>query len=78
MEKEIDLRDKIAMEMSTDMIPVLKDLKAVKFIARKLNINVDVYDDASMMNFSLNYQAAIRYMYADAMLAARERSGRTL
>ena len=65
------LRDELALSFPSTLIPIIKTEEAVLLISEKLAIKVDVTDDMSMIDFVIQYQAIIRYKYADAMLAAR-------
>ena len=69
--KHVDLRDKIAMSMSVKAIPQLNGDDAVLEFTNAHNINFDIDDTLSMIEFGMKYQAIIRYQYADAMLAQR-------
>lgn len=65
------LRDELALSLPASLIPVMKDQSAISFISEKFNIKVDTADHMSMLDFIIQYQAIMRYKYADAMLAAR-------
>ena len=72
MKNEKTLRDEIAMSMTNETLPPLQSNDAMVKVAKKYNIDFDFEDEISLINFALKYQAAIRYEYADAMLAARK------
>lgn len=65
------LRDEIAMSMSVDVVPTLKNDKAIELIAHKFGIEWNDNDPIIQIKFQLKYEAIIRYMYADAMLSVR-------
>jgi hypothetical protein len=65
------LRDELAVSLPGDLIPQIKDERGILLISEKLDIKVDLTDDMSMIDFIIQYQAIMRYKYADAMLAAR-------
>lgn len=70
MKDKLTLRDKLAMSMPKDAIPELNNLEAVKFMADKLGLEWSD-DPMVQLDFSLRYQAIVRYQYADAMLETR-------
>ena len=72
MKSEKTLRDELAMSMTNETLPTLESEDAMVKVAKKYNIEFDLEDEISLINFALKYRAAIRYEYADAMLAARK------
>lgn len=70
MENELTLRDKLAMSMEADTIPEIQDQDTLNLIAEKFGLEWSD-DPLKQIEFSLAYQAIIRYKYADAMLKAR-------
>ena len=68
---EKTLRDELAMSMPVELLPTINDLKTIEEISAKLGIEWDNDDTMAQIEWSLKYQAAIRYMYADAMLVTR-------
>lgn len=71
MSSEETLRDKFAMSMPQEGIPVINDPDELVAISEKLGIDCNPSDSIDMIQWSMDYQAAIRYKYADAMIAAR-------
>lgn len=65
-------RDELAMTMPVEHLPQLKDAATFAKVCEKLGIECDPADPESFINASLQYDARVRYMYADAMLKARE------
>jgi len=72
MKNEKTLRDEIAMSMTNETLPTLESKDVMVKVAKKYNIEFDFEDEITLISFALKYQAAIRYEYADAMLAARK------
>lgn len=69
---EKTLRDELAMSLEASAIPELKNNTAIKLIAEHYGLDYDLNDPIKMIDFTLKYQAIIRYQYADAMLLYRE------
>jgi hypothetical protein len=67
MSNETTLRDKLAMSMPFEAIPVLNNEETIKIVSEKLKIKWSE-DPFVQIEWAMQYQAAIRYMYADAML----------
>ena len=65
-------RDELAMTMPVDHLPQLKDTTTFAKVCDKLGIECDPADPESFIKASLEYDARVRYMYADAMLKARK------
>ena len=65
-------RDELAMTMPVDHWPQLKDTATFAKVCEKLGIECDQDDPESFIKASLEYDARVRYMYADAMLKARK------
>ena len=65
-------RDELAMSMPVDHLPQLKDTSTFAKVCEKLGIECDPADPESFIKASLEYDALVRYMYADAMLKARK------
>ena len=65
-------RDELAMTMPIDHLPQLKDTSTFEKVCKKLGIEFDPADPESFIKASLEYDARVRYMYADAMLKARK------
>lgn len=64
-------RDELAVSLPDNLMPEIKTEEALIQVAEKLNIKIDFDNPLALIDFSINYQAIIRYKYADAMLAAR-------
>ena len=65
-------RDELAMSMPVEHLPQLKDAETFANVCDKLGIECDPADPESFIKASLEYDASVRYMYADAMLKARK------
>ena len=65
-------RDELAMSMPVEHLPQLKDTETFAKVCEKLGIECDPADPESYIKASLEYDARVRYMYADAMLKARK------
>ena len=65
-------RDELSMTMPVDHLPQLKDSATFAKVCEKLGIECDPADPESFIKASLEYDAMVRYMYADAMLKARK------
>jgi len=73
MENELTLRDKLAMSMGEDTLPKINDITTMEIISKELGIiEWDETDVVVQMKWAFQYQAKVRYLYADAMLKARE------
>ena len=68
---ELTLRDEIAMSMPFESIPTINNDVVLKEINEKLGIEHND-DTISQIEWAMKFQSIIRYMYADAMLKARE------
>ena len=69
---EKTLRDEIAINMDSTTIPKVESMDVLKEIANKFGLGDVNEDDAmAMIDVTLNYQAFIRYRYADIVLAHR-------
>lgn len=67
--KAITLRDKFAMSMPYDAIPVIKDTDILRLVSKAYGIEPEDYEDPlEMIQWSIKYQTIIRYMYADEMM----------
>ena len=64
-------RDELAVSLPDRLMPEIKTEEALLQVAEKLNIIIDADNPLTLIDFSIKYQAIIRYKYADAMLAAR-------
>ena len=64
-------RDELAMTMPVYHTPEFKDTTTFAKVCDKLGIECDTSDPESFIKASLEYNARVRYMYADAMLKAR-------
>jgi len=73
MTKEKTLRDEIAMSMPHEAVPVLNDIKTINLISKKYNLTWND-NPIDQIKWSMEYQAIIRYMYADEMLRKRNES----
>lgn len=72
---EKNLRDELAMSLPFDAIPTVSDQQDVNDLSDalgigRLNIKGPVI---SQVEWTLKMQAAFRYAYADAMIAARSK-----
>ena len=70
MSKEKTLRDEIAMSMTSDTLPTINDESTMSLINEKYGLEWSE-DPLVQIEWSIKYQSILRYMYADAMLAAR-------
>lgn len=61
------------MSLDASLIPTLNNEETLREVAERMGIELDLEDPLSLIEFSLKYQAIIRYQYADAMLAVRGR-----
>jgi hypothetical protein len=70
MSKDKNLRDEIAMSMTSDTLPTINDEETMALINEKYGLE---WSDNPLVQieWAMKYQAIVRYMYADAMLAAR-------
>jgi len=68
--KELTLRDKIAMSMDRDTLPEITNERAINYIAEKLGLEWSD-DPLKQIEFAFQYEAIMRYQYADAMLKVR-------
>lgn len=67
--KATTLRDKFAMSMPYDAIPVIKDTDTLRLVSKAYGIEPEDYEDTlQMIEWSIKYQTIIRYMYADEMM----------
>ncbi len=66
-------RDELAISLPHELIPKIKSEKTLFQLAEKLNIKIDPDEPMTLVDFIIQYQAVMRYKYADAMLAARHR-----
>lgn len=69
--EEKNLRDELAMSMPMDSIPVMPSLREASLFLRLEHVVDEESDMDEKIPLVLEYQAKIRYMYADAMLKAR-------
>lgn len=69
---EKTLRDELAMSLPFDAIPTINPID-LKEIGESLGLSFDEEDYLSMIQFSADYQAIIRYQYADAMIKERNK-----
>jgi len=70
MSKDKNLRDEIAMSMTSDTLPTINDEATIALINEKYGLEWSD-DPLVQIEWAMKYQAIVRYMYADAMLAAR-------
>ncbi len=70
MSKDKTLRDEIAMSMTSDTLPTINDEATMALVNEKYKLEWSE-DPLVQIEWSIKYQAIVRYMYADAMLAAR-------
>jgi len=70
MSKVKNLRDEIAMSMTSDTLPTINDEATMALINEKYGLEWSD-DPLVQIEWVMKYQAIVRYMYADAMLAAR-------
>lgn len=71
MNQEKTLRDELAMSMPPETIPELRNEQAIEYFSKILGIKFGT-DPFDQVVFGLTYQSVIRYLYADAMLEARQ------
>lgn len=72
MNKEIELRDKLAMGLTKDFMPVLES-DSINKIAKLMDLElVDEDNLFNVIKFGFKFQAKLSYIYADEMLKARE------
>lgn len=72
---EKNLRDELAMSLPFDAIPTVSDQESANDLSdalgiHRLNIKGPLIDQ---VEWTLKMQAAFRYAYADAMIAARSK-----
>ena len=72
MEKDLTLRDKLAMSMDIQTLPEIKSEETIQCLAEKFGLEWS-NDPIKQIEFAFHYQAIMRYQYADAMLKAREK-----
>ena len=65
-------RDELAMTMPEHHYPSIADRKMFFNICDHFEIEYNESDQVSCIKASLEYDARVRYMYADAMLKARK------
>lgn len=70
MKDEKTLRDELAMSMPFESIPTLNNMETVQKVSKQLGLEWSD-DSVDQIRWSIEFQAAIRYMYADAMLKHR-------
>ena len=71
--KKKTFRDELAMSLPFEAIPSLENMEARKQFCEEHDL--DFGDSLSdQIQFILEYQSIIRYMYADAMLTNRNRN----
>jgi len=70
MSKDKNLRDEIAMSMTSDTLPTINEEATIALINEKYGLEWSD-DPLVQIEWAMKYQAIVRYMYADAMLAAR-------
>lgn len=70
MSKDKTLRDEIAMSMTSDTLPTINDEATIALINERYGMEWSE-DPLVQIEWAMKYQAIVRYMYADAMLAAR-------
>lgn len=63
-----ELRHKLAMSLSKDEIPVIKNQDHIQELVKILGTPFNEDDIASQIDFSVKYTAYVRYKYADAMM----------
>lgn len=71
MENELTLRDKLAMNLKANSLPVIKDQDTINLVAKKLELEWSD-DPIKQIKFGFNYQVIMRYTYADAMMKTRQ------
>lgn len=67
------LRDEIAMSMAADHIPTVSGQAGMEELSKALGIKPidDLSNVGKALDWTLRMQAAVRYAYADAMMAQR-------
>jgi hypothetical protein len=70
MKNEKTLRDEIAMSMRDTTLPTINDEKTMALINEKYGLEWSD-DPLVQIEWAMKYQAIVRYMFADAMLAVR-------
>lgn len=70
MSNEKTLRDEIAMSMTEGTLPTITDKETMALLNEQYGLEWS-NDPIVQIKWSMKYQAIVRYMYADAMLAAR-------
>lgn len=71
MSNEKTLRDEIAMSMTEGTLPTINDEATMALLNEKIGLEWSD-DPLVQIEWAMKYQAIVRYMYADAMLAARQ------
>ena len=69
---EKTLRDEIAMSLPAQLMPMPPSEEAMKDLCKSLGIDFDPKDVEKAINASMEYQAVMRYRYADMMLEKRK------
>jgi hypothetical protein len=69
---ELTLRDQLALSLSYDSIPTLNNDEARDQIAKRFGLEWSDDDAVVQIEFAIQYEAIIRYMYADAMMNVRD------
>ena len=69
---EKTLRDEIAMSLPGQLIPMPPSEEAIKDACEAMGLDFDPKVPEKAINASLEYQAIMRYRYADMMLKQRE------
>lgn len=64
------LRDEIAMSMPSNTLPTINDEATIALLDEKYGLEWSD-DPLIQIEWAMKYQAIIRYMYADTMLATR-------
>lgn len=70
MENDLTLRDKLAMSMDVKTLPEIKSQETIEYLEEKFGLEWS-NDPVKQIEFAFDYEAIMRYQYADAMLKAR-------
>jgi hypothetical protein len=70
MENDLTLRDKLAMSMDIQTLPEIKSEEIIEYFSEKFGLEWS-NDPVKQIEFAFDYEAIMRYQYADAMLKAR-------
>jgi len=71
MNKELTLRDRLAMSFNNESLPTIKNQDGLDYITKELGLEFSE-DPMYQIEFAFKYEALMRYKYADIMIEVRE------